>query len=144
MLMGENSARIVVGRLLEVRLAAGYRNAAEVDALWDLIGRELAKLPPGQRHVTVADWRPCPVMAPEAAKRIAERMALNNARTERASALARQDAPVAVMQFLRVIRDANFPNRKLFFEVDEMTSWVGEVLTPDERQRMHDFLKEGA
>ena len=140
--MAGNSARLRVGRLLEIRADAGYRTAKDVDALFDDIDRQLARLPEGQQHVTVVDWRRCPVMAPEAAARIAGRIANMNGRTERSAALASSDAPVAVLQFLRVIREADLPDRKLFFDGLEMRRWVAEILTPAEAARLADFIEE--
>src|SRR5437870_885052 len=118
--MRVNSASLSVGRLLEVRADAGYRSAADVDALFDAIEREVARLGPGQQHVTVADWRRCPVMSPEGAARVVQRITLLNTRTERSAALASVEASVAVLQFLRVIRDAGHPDRKLFFSESEL------------------------
>ena len=58
-------------------------------------------------------------------------------------ALAREDAPVAVLQFVRLIRDANLPHRKLFVHAKELYAWLSEVLTPEERARLRVFLAEG-
>lgn len=138
-----NTARLSVGRLLEIRAEAGYRCAADVDALFDMIDQQLKTVPPETRHVTVVDWRRCPLMSPDAAQRIAARMSRNNARTERSAALASQDAPVAILQFLRVIREANLPDRKLFFDQAELVNWLGDVLSPSETQRLRVFLNEG-
>ena len=140
--MRTNTAAIRVGRLLEIRAEAGYRTAADVDALCDVIEREVAKLGALPRHITVVDWRGCPVMSPEAVERIAQRIALMNTRTERSAALASAEAPVAVLQFLRVIRDAGLPDRKLFFKSVELVAWLDEVLTPAESKRLAEFLAE--
>ena len=123
-------------------MAAGYRSVDDVAALFQQIGRELARLPPGAKHVTIADWRHCPIMAPEAADFLIARMAGVNLGTERSAAIARQDAPVAVLQFLRVIRDAGFSDRRLFFSEDELCSWLAEVLSPAESVRLRAFLRE--
>src|SRR5262245_26779067 len=141
--MPSNTAKISVGRLLEIRADAGYRTRADVDALFDVLEKEVAKLPRGERHVTVVDWRRCPVMAPEAAERIAARISDTNQSTLRSAALARPDAPVAVLQFLRVIREAGFPDRKLFFNEAELVDWLKQVLSPAETRRLRDFLEEG-
>jgi hypothetical protein len=141
--MPSNTARVRVGRLLEIRADAGYRTAADVDTLFDMLESELAKVqPPGERHVAVVDWRRCPVMSPEAAERIGARIAGMNARTERSAALARSDAPVAVLQFLRVIRAAGLSDRKLFFNEVELVEWLKDILTPAENQRLSEFLVE--
>jgi hypothetical protein len=140
--MPSNTARMQVGRLLEIRADAGYRTRAEVDALFDMMEREIGRLPPTQRHVTVVDWRRCPVMSPEAAERIAQRISATNATTERSAALAKSDAPVAVLQFVRVIREAGLPDRKLFFEERELIAWLEEVLSEAEARRLREFLNE--
>jgi hypothetical protein len=113
-----------------------------VDVLFDDIEHEIARLPDEQQHVTVVDWRRCPVMAPEAAARIAGRIAGMNARTERSAALANSNAPVAVLQFLRVIREAGLPDRKLFYDGLQMRRWVAEILTAAEAARLADFIDE--
>jgi hypothetical protein len=138
-----NTARFAVGRLLEIRADAGYRTAADVDLLFDHIDQEVARLPETTRHVTVVDWRRCPVMSPEAVERIGVRIGSMNARTDRSAALATQDAPVAVLQFLRVIREAGLPDRKLFFDAAELIDWLQGVLTPSESLRLRAFLDEG-
>lgn len=137
-----NTAEVNVGRLLEIRVASGLRTAADVDAHFESIAAALTSIPPGQPHVTVADWRRCPVMSPEAAQRFAQQIAQYNGRTERSAALADQSAPVTVLQFMRVIREAGLPNRKLFFHAGELSTWVGEVLTHSEQQRLREFLDE--
>jgi hypothetical protein len=92
--------------------------------------------------VTIVDWRHCPLMAPEAAEFLIARMVAVNPGTERSAAISRQDAPVAVLQFLRLIRDAGFSDRRLFFSEDELCSWLGEVLSSAESMRLRAFLRE--
>ena len=137
-----NTAEIKVGRLLEVRVAAGYRTVEDVDALFDTLDAHVAKLPPGVRHVTAADWTRCVVMAPRAADRLKQRIAAVNASTDRSAVLAVTDLPIAVVQFLRIIREAGNPDRRLFYSASEMITWLGERLTADESTRLHQFLTE--
>jgi len=138
--MAANSARVQVGRLLEVSVRSGYRTIADVDTLFDAIDRALAVLPAGQQHVTCADWRSCTVMAQETSDRLKQRLSRTNARTERSAAIARPDSPTAVMQFLRLIREANLPERKVFLHPEEAVEWLGEVLLPAEVARLRLFL----
>jgi hypothetical protein len=137
-----NTANISVGRLLEVRADAGYRTAADVDAVFEAIGRALGKLPAGAQHVTVVDWRHCPLMAPEAAEHMLQKIASINTNTVRSAALANDDSPVAVLQFVRLIRDANLPDRKLFLHSEALCHWLSDVLTAPERFRLKTFLAE--
>ena len=141
--MAVNSAAIVVGRLLEVRLDKGYRTVAEVDELFDKIDAEVAKLPASQKLVTAADWRRCPIMESAAAEHVRKRIMAYNARTERSSALASLGSPITVLQFMRLIREAGLPDRRMFFNVDEQIDWLSQVLTPPETQRLRMFLAEG-
>lgn len=142
--MGKNTASLSVGRLLEVRADAGYRTPADVDAIFTAIGAEAAKVPVGTRHVTVVDWRRCPLMSPDAAAHMLKKIASVNSHTERSAALASEDAPIAVLQFVRLIRDANLPDRKLFVRPQELRAWLSPVLTEPEQARLKAFLAEGA
>jgi len=126
-----------------VRAAAGYRTLAEVDATFAEIGRQAARLPAGTQYVAVVDWRQCPLMSPEAAERMLMKIVSVNPFTERTATLAREDAPLAVLQFVRLIRDANLPGRKLFVHSHELIAWLSEVLTTPERERLKAFLLEG-
>jgi hypothetical protein len=138
--MSVNSAAIHAGRLLEVRADAGYRTVSDVDALFDTIDEELAKVPPSLRVVIVADWRACPVMNPRTSERLLERIKAMNPRIERSVALATPGSPTAVMQFMRVIREANLPHRKVFLNAGEAIQFLDEVLSPSEARRLRAFL----
>ena len=141
--MTTNSAAVRVGRLLEIRAAAGYRTASDVDALFDAVETELTKLPRHKLIVTVVDWRRCPIMETKAAERLLQRVMLLNPRTERSAALATEQAPSAVLQFMRLIRESRLPDRKMFLKTAELIPWMNEVLDPPERERLRQFLSDG-
>ena len=133
---------IRVGCLLEVRADAGYRSAEDADLIFDVIAREVAKLPPPRRHSTVVDWRRCPLMSPLAAERVSQRIAMTNANVVRSAVLIRPDSPLSVLQHTRLIRDAKLDERKVFFDAQELQTWLSEVLTPAEKERLRAFLSE--
>jgi hypothetical protein len=138
-----NTYRIVVGRLLEVRILGSIRTLADVDAWFDGVRGALAQLPPGQRQVVAADWRACPLMSEEAAERALFRLKQTNANMDRSAALASPASPVAILQFLRLCRSSDASgNRRLFTDTQEMSQWLGEVLTHAEQRRLHSFLAE--
>jgi len=139
---GGNTAVIQVGRLLEVRAASGYRTVADVDHIFDAIAAEEARLPGDQRVVVAVDWRRCPLMSAEAAERILVRITRTNARTERSAALASPTSSSALMQFLRLIRESKKPDRRLFYDPQELALWLDEVLSPTESARLRVFLTE--
>jgi hypothetical protein len=139
-----NTAVMSVGRLLEIRVDAGYRSVTDVDELFDAVDAAVANGPPIDRIVAAVDWRRCPVMSQLAAERVGQRLLRSNGRTERSAALASPDSPVAVLQFVRLIRSSSLPERKLFFAADELGEWLAEVLTPAETHRLREFLGESS
>lgn len=104
------------------------------------IGRELAKLPAGERAVIVTDWRRCPVMSAEASARIVPMITRTNPHSERSGAIASRESPIAVLQFTRIIVESKNPDRRLFYETDKLSTWLGEILTPAENARLSAFL----
>jgi len=136
-----NTAAIRVGRLLEIR-ASSYRSKAEVAALFKTIGAELGRVPSSTQIVTVTDWRYCPVMESDAAEFALAGMTKNNPRVLRSGALASQDSSIAVLQFLRLVRESKLESRRLFFDEEELTRWLGEVLTDAEKAWLLEFLHE--
>lgn len=135
-----NSCHLYVGRLLELRAESGFRTVADVDAIFEVIRRELEKLSPLQRSVNVVDWRRCPVMSSQASERLLSMITRGNPRVERSATLVTRDSPTAVMQFVRLVRETNHPERRLFYDVDELQAWLDEVLTPEESRRLRAFL----
>jgi hypothetical protein len=81
-------------------------------------------------------------MSPEAAQHMLEKIAGINSNTKRSAALASNDSPGAVLQFVRLIREANLPDRKLFLESNELYAWLSEVLSIKERVRLTAFLAQ--
>jgi hypothetical protein len=138
-----NTAEIRAGCLLEIRADAGYKTATDVDQLFDKVAVAVANLR-GRGHVAIVDWRCCPLMAPVAAERMVQRIGAMNAHTVRSAALARVDAPSAVLQFVRLIREAGLADRRLFFDAEETMTWLGEVLTPEEKVRLRTFIGASA
>lgn len=138
-----NTYRIVVGRLLEVRIAGTIRTIADVDAWFDGVRAALSHLPPGKRQVVAADWRACSLMSDEAAERALFRLKQANVNMDRSAALATAASPIAVLQFLRLCRSSDATgNRRLFTEPQELSEWLGAVLTDAEHDRLRAFLAE--
>jgi hypothetical protein len=137
-----NTIALVVGRLLEVRLEAGFRSVQDVEAWRRSLQREVGKVPMSTRIVTVADWRSCPVMQEEAAALFLDGLRKHNPRAQCSAALASQKSPIAMLQFLRLIRDSNNPDRKLFYEQEPMIEWLKPVLSAEELVRLKAFLAE--
>ena len=56
--------------------------------------------------------------------------------------MASVNAPSAMLQFTRLVRESANHQRRLFTDAGEMALWLGEVHAPDERQRLAQFLDE--
>lgn len=136
-----NTCEVRVGRLMEINVAMGYRNAGDVADMISMIGGALGKLPPTTNVVIAADWRQCQLMDPAAAEKALVMLTTDNARIERSGILTTNDSPVAVMQFLRLVLQSKHPNRRIFHDAREMAAWLSEPLSIDERARLHQFLK---
>jgi hypothetical protein len=135
-----NTCRIQVGRLMEIRVDAGYGTVADVDHMMGLIGDLIARIPVQTRVIIAADWRGCRVMSSEASERALAMLTRNNPRVERSAILTSDASSVAVLQFLRLVRESGHPQRRLFSRVVEMQSWLAEVLSPAEGVRLYEFL----
>jgi hypothetical protein len=135
-----NTVVINVGRLLEVRIGAGYGGVTEVAELFADMARQIHRVPDSVRVVAATDWRACRLMSSDTADAIVANLVRNNVRIERSAGLASSDSPSAFLQFSRVIREGGNPERRLFTDPRSMISWLGEVLTADERRRLTEFL----
>jgi hypothetical protein len=137
-----NTAAVHVGRVLEIRVARGYRAVADIDAMCSAIAREMRKVSDPRGVVTIADWRRCSIISPVPAERLLQLLTDGNPRNDRSAALATTDSPSAVMQFVRLIRESGHATRRLFYDARELHAWVGEVLTHAEQARVAQFLEE--
>jgi hypothetical protein len=138
--MDSNSCAVRVGRLMEIRLDRGFQSVADVEDLRESITQAFATVPATVNVVVAADWRRTRLMEGAAADLFGKMIGSFNARIERSGAVSAQGSPIAVLQFLRVIRESKHPNRKLFDRVSDLTAYLGEVLTPEENERLVVFL----
>ena len=138
--MAANTSEIRVGRLLQVRVGKGYETPEDVDEMITMIRAATSKLAPGVKHVTVADWRRCSVLSASASEQALKMLLAVNPRTERSAMLYSAGSPTAVMQFVRLVREAGNPNRRLFSEATALTAWLDELLTPEESAELRRFL----
>jgi hypothetical protein len=140
--MRANTAAVRVGRLLEIRVDAGYRTARDVDDLFAVIDAEVGNLPSSTSVVVIADWRRLPVMSEDASERLLRRFHGLHPRIERSGLLASPEASSAALQFLRLIRESKSSKRRMFSDPVELISWLEEVLSLAEASRLRRFLAE--
>jgi len=139
----QNTCGIYVGRLLEIRILAGYRTPREVHELFEQIAVELNKIKQGQRLVVISDWRFCPPLSDEISKLLRERVAGSHPRAQAIAAIGSKDSPADVVKTLQLIQETKNPALRLFFEVPELLSWAHPFLTGAEFRRLRTFVDEG-
>lgn len=135
-----NTCEIVAGRLMEIRLAAGYRSVADVDDMIRMMVRKFTTLPVGARVVIAADWRGISVMSQETSERAKVMLTQSNPRVLRSSILIGEQRHTASLQVVRLVREADNQERRCFASAAEQYEWLAEVLTDDERARLAVFL----
>jgi hypothetical protein len=140
----QNTCKIVVGRLIEVDVAAGYRSVADVDDMNDAVAREVERRPAIAQFVIACDWRRChQLISPPVAARIVDVMSVVYERIERTAILHDPTYPTSVLQASRLVNESKLAvpaRRRAFAAAGAMQEWLAEVLTPEERHRLSVFL----
>jgi hypothetical protein len=140
--MAQNTCQFVVGRLLEIRVAAGYRSPHDVHEMIEMIKARVGSLEPGAKFAIAADWRAVQVMSPETAEHARLMLRTVNLRVTRSAILTLSANPTTNLQVVRLVHEAENANRKHFTSPKVMRQWVSEVLTPEESERLSVFLAE--
>lgn len=125
---------------MEVRIDHGYNSLEDVEQMRRTIASAFGRVPSGKSVVIAADWRRTRMMADDASDAVGKMIGSFNARIERSAILASHDSPVAVLQYLRVIRESQHANRRLFHDAGEAVAWLSELLEGAEVQRLRVFL----
>ncbi len=131
-----------VGRLLEIRIGAGFPTEAEVDAQIGRVRATMSSIPTYINVVIAADWRNVLIMPENVAARALKLLTITGDRIERSGILALADSPTAMMQFFRLVREAQHPSRKVVTSHEELEGWLTPVLTAAETRRLREFLSE--
>jgi hypothetical protein len=125
---------------MEISVKDGFRSLEDVEAQRSRIFEALATLPKDQNVVIAADWRACALMAQVAANALGPMIGAFNTRIERSAILGSASSPIAVLQFLRVVRETRHPGRRVFEDRFAMVDWLGQFLAVEERARLGQFL----
>jgi hypothetical protein len=140
--MAQNTCQFVVGRLLEIRVALGYRSPRDVDDMIEMIKARAGTLESAAKYTIAADWRAVQIMSPETAERARVMLRTVNPRVMRSAILTLPAHPTTNLQIVRLVHEAENVNRKHFSAPKVLHQWLSEVLTPDESERLNTFLGE--
>jgi hypothetical protein len=138
--MTSNTCEMRVGRLMEIRVDAGYQSVRDVERMIGMMQSVIGVLSAGERFTVAADWRKVGVMSPETAARAREMLMRVNPRVVRSAILTLPDRSLASLQVVRLVREAELENRRHFTSPGQQWRWLGETLTPAERTRLAEFL----
>jgi hypothetical protein len=126
-----------VGRLIEARLVS-LRTVDDVGRFEDAMRAEFDRV--DGKAIVCADWRVANVLPPAVADRLIELLARGNPRLERSAILLSAEHATFNLQVERVVREAKNSARRTFRDAPAMVAWLGESLTPAERDRVARFL----
>lgn len=138
----DSSCTVTVGRLMEIRIAAAFNTEADVDAQIARFRAAMGTVPADTRVVIVADWRRLPLMSGDVSARAVDLLTTTSERVERSGILCAADSATARMQFVRLVREAEHPDRKVFTSIPELEEWLIPVLTAAETKRLVEFVHE--
>lgn len=126
------------GRLVEARVQ-GLKDEARAnaysEALADVVRRSK------ERMILCADHRQVVVYSQPVADRLAELFAQMNQRLERIAVLVARSNATLSLQLERIVREAQNPSRRVFYEAAAAEAFLGEVLNVTERARLGTFLQ---
>jgi hypothetical protein len=130
-----------VGRLIEARIF-GLRTGDDANAYSAALGAHVLRMPRDPRPILCADHRPVTVYSQPVAQRLVELFTQMNTRLDRAAILAARTNATLSLQLERLVREAAFPNRKLFYTPSDVEAYLSPVLDPAELKQMRAFLDE--
>jgi len=80
---------------------------------------------------------------PEEARLLKRIMELDNSRLLRSAIYFGSNSATLLLQMERLIREAASPARKTFRDPQKLISWMSEVATSDEEQRIREIYNAG-
>jgi hypothetical protein len=128
-----------VGRLLEARVHR-LRTADEVEGYGTTFRAQLARLQP-RRGILCADHRPAGLYSPPVTAALVSLFTRLNPVLERAALVTGSANAVLSLQVMRLVREAKNPVRRAFSDAAAAATWLGEVLSAEERARLRVFLQ---
>jgi hypothetical protein len=126
-----------VGRLIEVR-TVGRTVQSDVDSLGPRLVGLMTSVP--GKVVTCADLRFTGIVSEAMANQLIERMRRDNPLIERSALVIGNNQGMLGLQVERMAREAGNPARRVMRYTEDAEAWLGELLTKEEKARLHDFL----
>ena len=134
------TVEVRAGRLIEARIEA-LRNLERAAAYTNAFAQVFQRFPEKERMFLCADHRAVAVYPQPVTDALASLFGAMNLRLQRIAVLVAPSNATLTMQLGRIVREAQNPERRLFFTTDEAEAFLGEELTKAERTRLAQFLR---
>ncbi len=129
-----------VGLLFEARVLA-LKTVDDVREYAQASKELLARFKP-RRMVLVADHRAAGLYSPEVTAALIGLFTNLNTQLVRAALISGAANPLLTLQIARLVREAFNPVRRAFTNETELTTWLDDVLSAPERERLREFLRQ--
>jgi hypothetical protein len=125
-----------VGRLIEVVVESPTTSAE-----WKALPKQLSSIHSriSEKYMYCANISRAKLLQPEEAEPMKKIMYLDNPRLVRTAIYLGSNSAILMLQMERLIREAGNPARKAFRDPQKLISWMAEVTTPEEEQRIREI-----
>jgi hypothetical protein len=130
-----------VGRLIEVTIETPT-TLLEWKALPKQLNSIHSRLT--EKYIYCANISRAKLLQPEEAEPMRKIMQLDNPRLLRTALYVGSNSATLMLQMERLIREAANPARKTFRDSQKLISWMAEVTTPEEEQRIREIYSDSS
>lgn len=124
-----------VGRLIEVVI-----ETPPSPSEWKALGIQLSSLHARlEKYMYCANISRAKLLQPEEVAPVKKIMLLDNPRLVRTAIYLGSNSATLMLQMERLIRETENPVRKTFRDAQKLISWMTEVTTPEEEQRIREL-----
>ena len=130
-----------VGRLIEVTI-----ESPTITSEWKALPIQLHSIHgrlPG-KYMYCANISRARLLQPEEAAPMKKIMQLDNPRLIRTAIYLGSNSATLMLQMERLIRETSNPERKTFRDPQKLISWMSEVTTPEEEERIRELYSSPA
>ena len=124
------------GKLIAARVF-GLRTVDDANDYSTALGNDAARLPTA---VLLADHRPVVIYPQDVADRLAELFIAMNTRLDRVAIIVARSNATLALQLERLVRQAKYTNRRVFYAPDDAIAHLEPVLSAPEIARAREFL----
>lgn len=131
-----STGKLILARVFELK------TLSHADEYSRSLGSEVARIPAALRPVLCADHRPVAIYSQPVADRLSDLFTQMNARLQRVAILVAPSNATLTLQLNRIVREAGYENRRVFFESAGALTFLAAALDANELREADRFLNE--